>query len=78
MTPTDIDCELALRRLFDFLDHELDGEDREAMQRHLQACRACYSRAAFEQRLKGKLRELASEEPAVDARERLERLLRDF
>jgi anti-sigma factor (TIGR02949 family) len=78
MSDQEIDCEAALRRLFDFLDHELDEGERDAMQRHLATCRSCYSRASFEQRLKGKLRELEREEPAVDAEERIKRLLQSF
>ena len=35
MNPQDLGCEQALHRLFDFLDHELDAPEREAMQRHL-------------------------------------------
>lgn len=78
MTGHEIDCEAALRHLFDFLDHELDGDERDAMQRHLSTCRSCYSRANFERRLKEKLHELRCDEPAVAAQERIRRLLQSF
>lgn len=78
MTQHDIDCEQALRGLFAFLDHELDVEERAAMQRHLSICRSCYSRVNFEQRLKDKLRELRREEPAQDVTERIKRLVQSF
>lgn len=55
MTRHDIDCEQALRHLFDFLDHELAPHERQAMQRHLSVCRGCYSRMEFERRLKDRL-----------------------
>lgn len=78
VTQHEYDCEQALRRLFDFLDHELDGEERDAMQRHLHTCRSCYSRADFEQRLKGKLTALREQVPAESAHERIRRLLESF
>lgn len=78
MTQHDIDCEQALRGLFAFLDHELDVEERAAMQRHLSICRSCYSRVNFELRLKDKLRELRREEPAQDVTERIKRLVQSF
>ena len=78
MTRHDIDCEQALRHLFDFIDHELDDGERDAMQRHLQTCRSCFSRATFEGRLKERLHELRRDEPAEDVNERIRRLLQSF
>jgi len=77
MTTRDIDCEEALGRLFEFLDHELDAEERDAMQFHLSRCKSCFSRANFEQRLKQRLRELRADDDA-GAAERIERLLQGF
>jgi anti-sigma factor (TIGR02949 family) len=71
-----IDCERALQRLFELIDHELDGEEREAIQRHLDTCRSCFSRASFERRLKAKLRPLHQEEADARARARIEALLK--
>lgn len=78
MTRHDIDCDQALRRLFDFLDHELADDERDAVERHLQTCRSCFSRADFERRLKDKLRELRDAEPAQTASERIKALVRSF
>lgn len=78
MTQHDIDCEQALRRLFDFIDHELDDDERESMQRHLSVCRSCFSRASFERRLKEKLNDLRRDEPRPAAAERIKRLLQSF
>jgi anti-sigma factor (TIGR02949 family) len=73
----DLDCEQALARLFDFLDHEIeDGEERAAMQHHLATCRGCFSRAHFEQRLKDRMRELQRDAAPPQAGERIRRLLR--
>jgi anti-sigma factor (TIGR02949 family) len=78
MNPQDMSCEQALLRLFDFLDHELEAGEREAIQHHLSTCRSCFSRSDFERRLKSKLGELRRERPLADAGERLKRLLESF
>lgn len=58
MNPNDrIGCEEALRRLADYLDRELAPEEAEDVERHLETCRSCYSRAEFERRLKDRLRD---------------------
>lgn len=75
MTHTLINCEQALERMFEYIDHELSPEERESMQEHLHTCKSCFSRAEFERRLKQKLSRLRDEaEPA--ARERLEKLIK--
>jgi anti-sigma factor (TIGR02949 family) len=78
MNRPDLSCEQALHRLFDFLDHELDEPERDAMQRHLSTCRSCFSRADFEQRLKHKLGELRREESLQETGDRIKRLLESF
>ena len=79
MTKHEIDCERALRMIFQFIDHELGGSEREAMQRHLHTCKSCFSRAEFERRLKEKVSGLRQEQdaPAV-LRGRVGRLLKSF
>lgn len=77
MTKTLINCEQALERMFEFIDHELSEQEREVMQHHLHTCRSCFSRAEFERRLKQKLSRLRDEaEPA--ARARLEKLIKSL
>lgn len=78
MNRKQLDCRQALHRLFEFLDHELDPEEREAVQHHLSACRSCFSRAEFERRLKRKVHELRLDEPVGEAGERIKRLLENF
>jgi anti-sigma factor (TIGR02949 family) len=77
MTPP-IDCEQALKRIFEFIDHELDEERRLALQQHFHACRSCFSRMEFERRLKERMGGLREEEasPALDERIRI--LLKSF
>lgn len=49
-------CEEALGKLAIFLDGELDPEESAHVQRHLERCRSCFSRADFERRLKDRIR----------------------
>lgn len=70
-----IDCEQALTRIFDLVDSELQGEEREAMQHHIDTCKSCFSRAEFERRLKEKLRSLRATD-TLEARRRIQKLLK--
>jgi mycothiol system anti-sigma-R factor len=71
-----MECEQALAHIFELIDHELEGEEREAMQHHLDTCRSCFSRMEFEQRLKARFRTLREAETSARARERIEKLLK--
>ena len=71
-----IDCEQALQHVFELIDHELQGEEREAMEQHLDTCRSCFSRVEFERRLKAKLKTLRQAEASAKARTRIEELLK--
>lgn len=65
-----IDCEEALRQLFEYLDAELHGDPQREVEQHLQRCRSCYSRVEFEKRLKAYTAQLGHEPvpPEVEAR----------
>ncbi len=67
-----IDCEEVLRQLFAYLDGELENERHQQIHAHLERCRACFSRAEFEARLKAHLRDLgrAVVPPEVERRVR--------
>lgn len=73
-----INCEEALRRLFDYLDRELDETRCREMEQHLKISRACYSRAEFEKRLKERLPALGSEQAPASFRRRIRQLVADF
>ncbi len=73
-----INCEDALARLFDYLDHELDGHRQAEMEQHLKICRSCYSRADFETRLKTKLSGVGVERPPAELDSRIRKLLGNF
>ena len=78
MTKHEIECEQALRQVFEYIDHVLDDTERAAMERHLHTCHSCYSRVEFEGRLKAKLGELKKHDADPTVRERIKKLLENF
>lgn len=73
-----INCDEALRLLAAFLDRELYFDDRGDVERHLEACRSCFSRAEFERRLKGEITGLGREAVRPGFEERVLRLIGSF
>ena len=78
MTRQEIECEQALRQILEYVDRELGEAEREAMHRHLQTCKSCFSRVEFERRLKGKLGALREETATPEMNERIKGLLKSF
>ena len=78
MTKRNIDCEQALRQIFEFIDRELGESDHEAMHRHLETCKSCFSRVEFERKLKAKLGDLREEKATEQMSERVKDLLKNF
>lgn len=79
MTPTEIrSCEDALRLLAAHIDRELDAPTRDQVDRHLETCRSCYSRAEFEKRLKASIAALGREPVRPELADRLEKLISTF
>ena len=71
-------CEAAVKRLNEYLDHEMTAEERVVVLKHLEVCRPCLARFSFEQTLVVTLRRKVSVlclSPAV--REKLFLLLRE-
>lgn len=58
-----MNCEEVLRQLLAYLDRDVDAQTAALIDRHLEACRGCFSRADFERKLKAHLR-AAGEKPA--------------
>jgi anti-sigma factor (TIGR02949 family) len=76
--PTRISCEEVIAHLFAYLDDEADAEKRSYIERHLQECRACFSRAEFEKALRAKVRQLGDKEAPTTLRQRVRGLLDQF
>ena len=53
-------CEEAVKRLNEYLDHELNAEERVVVLKHLEICRSCLAHFSFEQTLLVSLREKVS------------------
>jgi anti-sigma factor (TIGR02949 family) len=71
-------CEDALRVLAAHLDRELDAPASRQVERHLEICRSCYSRAEFEKRLKERVAELGQEPARPELADRVQTLIRTF
>lgn len=73
-----IPCEEVIERLFAYLDGEVDDVSSAVIERHLERCRDCFSRADFERKLRTKIAASAST-PAPDRlRRRVRSLLDEF
>jgi mycothiol system anti-sigma-R factor len=75
--PDAIRCEEVLKHLFAYLDGELEADSHAEIERHLEECRGCYSRAEFERLLKKRVAELGQEKAPAALRQRVRALL-DF
>jgi anti-sigma factor (TIGR02949 family) len=73
-----VNCEQVLRHLLAYLDGELDAADAADIQRHLEACRGCFSRARFERELKRHVSESATRAAPATLQARLRDLLDSF
>lgn len=54
-------CQEAVRKLNDFLSHELRPEEEAAVQKHLSQCRGCFAKFHFEETLLRTIRERAQQ-----------------
>lgn len=70
-----IRCEEVLRHLLVYLDREVEPETSLLIAHHLALCRACFSRAEFERRLKAHLRSCGTKPAPARLRTRLKQLL---
>src|SRR5579875_3187230 len=70
-------CEEAIKRLNDYLDHELSEAERVVVLKHLEICKPCLGRFTFEQTLVVSLRQKLTHLHAPETlREKLSSLLR--
>jgi anti-sigma factor (TIGR02949 family) len=74
----DVGCELALKRLLEFIDHELSDSEHDSVERHLRTCRGCCSRMEFESRLKQRLSALSTGDVPATSRDRVRDLIKRF
>lgn len=73
-----MNCEEVLRHLVAYLDREMDAGTATLIERHLEECRGCFSRAAFERKLKSQLRASGSRKAPQRLRARIRQLIGRF
>jgi len=72
----EISCEEAARKVYEFLDGELDDEDAEEVRCHVEQCRLCYPYFNWEELFLDALKERADRpESSRELRERVDDLL---
>lgn len=61
------ECQEAVKRLTDYLSHELGPDEQVRVQRHLHVCRGCFAKFHFEETLLRTIRERIQTVHAPDA-----------
>lgn len=74
MNTPKLSCEEVIERLFEYLDQELDSVSQYEIDRHLQRCYDCFSRAEFERRLRERIAATGSQQ----APDRLKKRIREL
>ena len=65
-----MNCRESLKKLYDFLDGELDKVPKSEIKKHLDACRHCWDRFEFEKRLKELIKKSCCKEACPDTLKR--------
>ena len=78
MKRRELDCEEVIEQIFAYLDRELDSRTLADIERHLESCRECFSRAEFEKRLRRKVADSASTKAPRRLHARIRALLDEF
>jgi mycothiol system anti-sigma-R factor len=71
-------CEEVLKHLVAYLDREADERTTAEIERHLDECRGCFSRAEFERELKSHVRAAGSRTAPERLRARIRKLVTKF
>lgn len=71
-------CEEVIGKLLEYLDRELDPVTQREIERHLEVCRGCFTRAEFERRLRARLAEVGAAKAPESLRLRIAALFDQF
>ncbi len=71
MSDTSIPCKVAMKRLWAFIDGELDAVSEDEMRRHIEMCPRCYPRYDFQLAYFSLMQRLASQPEPPDLRSRI-------
>lgn len=74
----EISCEEVIDRLLEYLDRELDAETEAQLDRHIETCRGCFSRAEFERRLRARVNDTARAKAPDSLRARVRGMIERF
>ncbi len=74
----EISCEDVLKHLVDYLHGEVDDAKFSEIEKHLDSCRGCFSRAEFETALKDRVKDEARETAPEALQDRLKTLMDKF
>lgn len=78
MTESRISCEEVVERLFEYMDRELDSHTSAEIERHLERCHDCFSRAEFERRLREKIAASGQQKAPEELRRRIREMIERF
>lgn len=78
MSKRTLTCEEVLKHLVAYLDRDTDAHTAAEIERHLEQCRGCYSRAEFERQLKAQVRAAGSRSAPERLRARIRKLVDEF
>jgi len=78
MSKPTINCEEVLKHLVAYLDRETDAHTAAQIDRHLEDCRGCFSRAEFERRLKSRVAATGTASAPESLRARIKALIERF
>jgi anti-sigma factor (TIGR02949 family) len=70
-----LSCEEVIDKLLEYLDRELDAAAQHEVERHLETCRGCFSRAEFERRLRARVAETGDVKAPESLRRRIRALV---
>lgn len=73
-----IDCTTAVNQLWDFVERELEVEDKAKVEEHLAFCRRCCGEVEFVEELQVFLKDAARPRLPAEAEERLGRFITDL
>jgi len=74
-----IRCEEVIAHLLMYLDGEIDDDrKRQQIDKHLQECRGCFSRAEFERALRKRVEAIGEERAGAKLRQRVKELIEKF
>ncbi|MFC6487049.1 zf-HC2 domain-containing protein [Nitratireductor sp. GCM10026969] len=74
----DLRCEEVIDKLLEYLDRELDAETEEALAHHMETCRACFTRAEFERKLRARVNETGKVKAPESLRRRVRAIVEHY